>query len=217
MTDYGLSSKQIAVICALSSGATMTDAAEQAGIHRNTIPNWRRNDLAFQYAIAHAQYDRALLFREKAEALIDLAVQTLQQILTDPKAPAGVRLKAALAVIELASKPPEGKKQVLLDIEKSKTVHNPEPQNLDARNLEPFPENLHKDAQSVRPPAVAPTPQNLHKDAQSTPPPEPQNVHNDAQPYRREHPKTGRNDTCPCGSGQKYKRCCLNKPLATAA
>ena len=21
--------------------------------------------------------------------------------------------------------------------------------------------------------------------------------------------KTGRNDPCPCGSGQKYKRCCL--------
>lgn len=22
-------------------------------------------------------------------------------------------------------------------------------------------------------------------------------------------PKVGRNDPCPCGSGQKYKRCCL--------
>ncbi len=28
------------------------------------------------------------------------------------------------------------------------------------------------------------------------------------QPYRSE-PKTGRNDPCPCGSGKKYKRCCL--------
>lgn len=25
--------------------------------------------------------------------------------------------------------------------------------------------------------------------------------------------KTGRNDPCPCGSGQKYKKCCLNKAL----
>ena len=24
-------------------------------------------------------------------------------------------------------------------------------------------------------------------------------------------PKTGRNDPCPCGSGKKYKKCCLNK------
>jgi SEC-C motif len=26
--------------------------------------------------------------------------------------------------------------------------------------------------------------------------------------------KTGRNDPCPCGSGRKYKKCCLNKPKA---
>ena len=28
-------------------------------------------------------------------------------------------------------------------------------------------------------------------------------------------PKAGRNDPCPCGSGKKYKRCCLAKSLAT--
>jgi preprotein translocase subunit SecA len=25
--------------------------------------------------------------------------------------------------------------------------------------------------------------------------------------------KTGRNDPCPCGSGKKYKKCCLDKKL----
>jgi len=25
-------------------------------------------------------------------------------------------------------------------------------------------------------------------------------------------PKVGRNDPCPCGSGKKYKKCCLLKP-----
>ena len=25
-------------------------------------------------------------------------------------------------------------------------------------------------------------------------------------------PKVGRNDPCPCGSGKKYKKCCLGKP-----
>jgi len=30
-----------------------------------------------------------------------------------------------------------------------------------------------------------------------------------AAPYVREQPKVGRNDPCPCGSGKKYKRCCL--------
>lgn len=28
-------------------------------------------------------------------------------------------------------------------------------------------------------------------------------------PYVRETPKIGRNDPCPCGSGRKYKKCCL--------
>lgn len=28
-------------------------------------------------------------------------------------------------------------------------------------------------------------------------------------PYVRETPKVGRNDPCPCGSGKKYKKCCL--------
>jgi hypothetical protein len=27
----------------------------------------------------------------------------------------------------------------------------------------------------------------------------------------RTTPKTGRNDLCPCGSGKKYKKCCMNK------
>lgn len=29
--------------------------------------------------------------------------------------------------------------------------------------------------------------------------------------YVREGPKVGRNDPCPCGSGKKYKKCCLSK------
>ena len=28
---------------------------------------------------------------------------------------------------------------------------------------------------------------------------------------KREKPKTGRNDPCPCGSGRKYKKCCMNR------
>lgn len=30
-----------------------------------------------------------------------------------------------------------------------------------------------------------------------------------SEPYVREQPKVGRNDPCPCGSGKKYKKCCL--------
>lgn len=30
------------------------------------------------------------------------------------------------------------------------------------------------------------------------------------QPIRRTTPQVGRNDPCPCGSGKKYKKCCLH-------
>ena len=29
--------------------------------------------------------------------------------------------------------------------------------------------------------------------------------------YKRKKPKVARNDKCPCGSGNKFKKCCLNK------
>jgi uncharacterized protein YecA (UPF0149 family) len=32
----------------------------------------------------------------------------------------------------------------------------------------------------------------------------------DAEPHVRDAPKVGRNDPCPCGSGKKYKKCCLH-------
>jgi hypothetical protein len=31
------------------------------------------------------------------------------------------------------------------------------------------------------------------------------------QPIRREQPPVGRNDPCPCGSGKKFKKCCLKR------
>jgi SEC-C motif-containing protein len=30
-------------------------------------------------------------------------------------------------------------------------------------------------------------------------------------PFKSEEKKTGRNDPCPCGSGKKFKKCCLGK------
>jgi hypothetical protein len=190
--DYALSAQQLAVICALSSGATTTGAAHASDIHRNTINNWRRNSLPFQRALADAQYDKALLYREKLEELFDQAILALQAILLDPKASASVRLKAALSITQMAIKPPEPKKQVELLIE---NVHNP----------------------AQPPPEPRPEPED-GEPAPYPPAPAPAIVHNSAQvPYRREHPKVGRNEACPCGSGLKYKRCCLNKCSAAPA
>lgn len=34
--------------------------------------------------------------------------------------------------------------------------------------------------------------------------------YHNVETHQREEPKIGRNDPCPCGSGLKYKRCCMN-------
>ena len=222
MLDYGLSTQQLAVIGALSSGVTITAAAEQAGIHRNTINYWRRNSLPFQYALSDAQYDRALFFRDKAEELVDLAIKTIHGILADAEAPASVRLRAALAILQTASTPPEPKKQVQLDVEKIVVPKTPAP-TITEDQLGPA-----APVEPANPPAamnnVAQSPASTPAPGRPTPPSPASsanlpNLHKPAQTIRRENPKIGRNDPCSCGSGKKYKRCCVNtrQPFAAAA
>ena len=38
----------------------------------------------------------------------------------------------------------------------------------------------------------------------------PQVLYTGDLPFIKEEPDVGRNDPCPCGSGKKYKKCCLN-------
>ena len=42
--------------------------------------------------------------------------------------------------------------------------------------------------------------------------PKPEDAHK-PETFRREQPKVGRNDPCPCGSGKKYKNCCMKKDM----
>jgi hypothetical protein len=88
-----------------------------------------------------------------------------------------------------ASTPPPPKKRTELDIEKVVIPRTP-PQVITEEELAPAPEE-HLNAE----------PPEMHKNAQSA-----------QSPISRESPKVGRNEPCPCGSGQKYKRCCLGKP-----
>jgi preprotein translocase subunit SecA len=37
------------------------------------------------------------------------------------------------------------------------------------------------------------------------------------QPVKRGDNKTGRNEPCPCGSGKKYKKCCLQRGQVESA
>src|SRR5215813_13613968 len=175
-----LTTQQLVVISALSSGATVTAAAQEAGVHRNTINNWRRDCVAFKVALSDAQYDRALYFRERCEGLVDLAMNAIQEILADPKTPASVRLRAALAITQIAAAPPAPKKPVELAITDLIQPVPASPAQTDPKMMK---------SAKQEPPAPQPSAQT------------PQKVMNSVQPPT---PKVGRNEPCPCGSGQKF-------------
>jgi transposase-like protein len=197
MNDSHLSDRMFQVIDSLSSGANLTEAAAAAGVHRNTIANWRRSFPQFQQALAQAQSDRALEFRERAADLADLAFDSLRVILTDPKASPSVRLKAATFIIRTAMAPASKKAGKPLSFNAPPDSHLPAaPSEKKEEPTEPA------FAQEC---TTAANPQNMHNHAQKP------------EPYRRPGPKIGRNHPCPCGSGHKYKRCCLGKPQTAAA
>ncbi|MGA2136175.1 MAG: SEC-C metal-binding domain-containing protein [Bryobacteraceae bacterium] len=180
---YALTPIQLNVLDRIAAGATATAAAREAGVHRNTVANWIHTE-TFQAALRKARHTRDLLLFDAAHPLMYRAVAELLKLLEDPKSSPFVRLRAATALFDRA-----------------------------ARYVLPEPEEL---AQPSVPPAPAapPAPEIVHfvhKNAQAEfAPPE-------FKPPARAHsatpaaPKPGRNDLCPCGSGIKFKRCCLGK------
>jgi uncharacterized protein YchJ len=140
-----LSSVQIDAVTLLASGASITTAATQTGVHRATIHNWLKLT-DFHAALHQATRDYADAAQAKLREIAVLALDTIRHTLTDPAISPAIKLKAALAVLD--------------------------------RSLFPKPE--------------APTPEEFTapKTAESIP------------------TGTPRNAACPCGSGNKFKRCC---------
>jgi transposase-like protein len=208
---FNLTPQQLQVADALSNGATLTEAAAQAGIHRNTIANWRRNSDDFREALTRAHHDRAALYRERAVDLADLAFEALRNVLTHPESSPSIRLRAAIFIIEKVATPPK--------FEKDKQASMADLFDAMAK--------AEHDRFAREQPADAQKCTTAHNDVQPEPAPQAEarpdpvfHMHNSAQKpetYRRPEPKTGRNDLCPCGSGKKYKHCCLGKSSAAAA
>jgi len=178
-----LTPAQEAVICLISAGSTIVAAAEAAGVHRNTILSWRRNSAHFRLALRLASEEKALFWRDQTEQLAAAAVEALRSMLADPTAPASVRLKAALHVLDRACAPPQAEQE--LD---AAPAPDPGPAHETARILEKI----------------------VHNSAQFA-----QHLHSEPPALNRPAPKIGRDDDCPCGSGKKYKRCCIGKTAAT--
>src|ERR1700688_3704990 len=95
------------VVAALAQGRTVTAAAQDAGLHRNTIYNWL-NEPAFKTAVEEAQREYVAILSDGMRDLAALALQTLRNLLEDPKTPPSVRLKTALAILQRPHFPNRG-------------------------------------------------------------------------------------------------------------
>jgi len=95
-----LEPNQLAVIEALVSGSSITEAAQKAGVHRATLYNWRKTSPEFDNQLALAQRECADTLRAQLRGLADDAVKVVRETMTDTKISPAVRLKAALSVLQ---------------------------------------------------------------------------------------------------------------------
>jgi SEC-C motif/Homeodomain-like domain len=190
--DPTLTPDQHHVLALLAEGRSISEAAAEVGVHRNTIGNWRRAVPAFAREIEYATREQALVWHEEAIRLAPRASQVLEETLNNPEASPALRLRAALAILKMAADPQprplrafptaaaekeaaHGERLVLQSALRRTNVHN----------AVPIPAQLC---------TTVPTPATLRK-----------------------APEPGRNSLCPCGSGQKYKRCCVHKSAQSLA
>ena len=189
--NASLSPAQAQVIAALAQGRTITDAARDAGLHRTTIHYWFRTEPVFETAVQEAQREYVETLQDGMRDLAARAVETLRNLLDDPNTPPAVRLRTALAVLQRPHFPKQGwhlperietprEQQVVDGLAEIKADY-------DVMRM--------TEAMQAHPVGQVPDlPKPHHSPIVSAGP-------SAAAPIARNAP-------CPCGSGNKYKRCC---------
>jgi transposase len=95
-----LSGVQQQVVAALTRGCTITAAAAEAQVHRSTIHEWLNTIPSFRAALTEARSQYAAQLRDEMKDLSASALETLRTLLQDSQTPHGVRLKAALGILQ---------------------------------------------------------------------------------------------------------------------
>jgi hypothetical protein len=192
-TNTNLSPVQAQVIAALAQGRTATDAARDAGIHRTTIHHWSRTEPLFKSSLQEAQREYVTILQDGMRDLAARAVETLRNLLDDPNTPPAVRLRTALAVLQRPHFPQPGwhlperiesprEQQVVDGLKEIKADY-------DAMRM--------TEAMEAKRPAD-----------HTSPPPTPPTHNPSVSEGTSSSAPIARNAPCPCGSGNKYKRCC---------
>jgi hypothetical protein len=179
ISNTNLSPAQAQVIAAFARGRSITAAALEAGVHRSTIHNWLRDEPGFTTAVQLARAEYAAILNDGMRDLAARALETVRELLDDPQTPPAIRLKAALAVLERPHYPKEG-------------WHLPE--RIESPQKQQVLQDLAEMEADLRAMGMADKADKMEAKA--------------PQAEREDSPRIARSAPCPCGSGNKYKRCC---------
>jgi hypothetical protein len=87
---------------AIASGADLAAASDAAGVDRETLRGWLDGDAEFIASLNRAKLERVDRLRSEVRGLASEAVATLRTLISGPEIPPPVRLRAALAILEVA-------------------------------------------------------------------------------------------------------------------
>lgn len=94
-----ITARQQVLINSLLAGKTITASCEDAGVSRCVYYDLMNRSPLFVDELNRQRDEQLKAVRQSLKNLASLAIGTLEQILTDREAPAGARVRAAIAVL----------------------------------------------------------------------------------------------------------------------
>ena len=95
-----LSSQQQTALKQLLVGTSITEAAQSAGVTRQTVSEWCNHHDGFQAELASRRTSALRDAQQQLEEAALMAVEVLSGIARDSAVPASVRVRASVAILE---------------------------------------------------------------------------------------------------------------------
>jgi transposase-like protein len=102
---HSLTPQQLDVIQALSTGLSVTAAADAVGVHRTTVHHWCRTIPDFRYTLEASKQAYIDRVRDEMNTLVDPSLALLKNVLNDESAPMSLRIRTAMAILKFVSTP----------------------------------------------------------------------------------------------------------------
>jgi hypothetical protein len=196
----GLTPAQVQVASALASGASISKAAALTQTGRTTIYTWIKTVPKFAAVVEALTIESTQTLRDKLHDFSAEAIDTVGAMMSHERASCSVRLRAALAILNRPTYPEKGW-ALPFPVGTPSEVHNRQVLNdleADRRAMVIESQISKMVVEAAIAEAAAPSPAEQNGTVRNT----------SEQETEPAAPAIPRSAPCPCGSGEKYKRCC---------